>query len=200
MILRICSTLLLASLLILSAQCKEEPSSQAILKIQDDKTLDLQSAMAKILPMVFPHLLKDWSLEQDPKTSQWKLIISYGGSTALTFSSQKEYLENTIRSHSMYNARLVAAISSLPIQEIRLSLTKPLYVKGENHPDVGIQEFEIYRTSLQVEQAKLILKESPDISPFSDFKHQKVELIALFDKIHKTCTSELDQLRLITVE
>jgi len=181
-------------------QCNSEPSEERIIKIQEDKSLDLNSALSQILPLVFPHLLKDWSLEEDTKTKLWKLNVSYGGTTALTFNSQKEYFENTVRSHSMYNARLVAAVSKLPIQFIRLSLSKPLYVKGENHPEVGIQEFEIYRTLLPVEDAKSILSSSSELSPFSDLKHQKTKLIELFEKIKNVSKPELNQLHLITVE
>jgi hypothetical protein len=200
MILKFLILLTATTSILFSTNCQEESSQESILAIQKDKSLDLRTAVSKILPLVFPNLLKEWSLEQDSKTKNWILVVSYGGSTALTFSSQKEYLENTVNSQALYNARLVAAISDLPLQEIKLSLTKPLYVKGENHPDAGIQEFEIFRTSVSVEKMKGILFESGNTNLFSDVKKQKTDLARLFEQIQKISLIELNQLHRITVE
>ncbi|TGL60276.1 hypothetical protein EHQ58_07185 [Leptospira ognonensis] len=200
MILKIFYTSILLSLLFASVECKENPPETEILKVQNDTSLDLNSAVSKVLPLIFPHLLKEWKLEPADTSKLWVLRASYGGTTALTFDSQKEYAENLIRTQAMYTAQLAAAISNLPIKEIRLSLTKPLYVKGENHPDVGIQEFEIFRTALSTEKAKAILAEHKTISPFSSFKNHKEELSQLYGKIQAAWTIELNQLGQITVE
>ncbi len=200
MILRLVWFLPLLSFTLVTISCKDVPSENEILKIQKEISLELPAALTKILPLVFPHLLKDWKLELDPKSNQWILKVSYGGNTALTFDSQKEYIENIKHTQALYNARLAAAIRELPIQEIQLSLTKPLYVKGENHPDVGIQEFEIFRTSLDLKQTKVILDDLNGITPFSSYRDHKEKLVQLFDKIEKIWTIELNQLNQITVE
>lgn len=200
MILKIFYLSTLLSLLFAALGCKEIPLETQILKIQQDASLDLNSAVSKVLPLIFPYVLKEWKLEQEETSKLWVLRATYGGNTALTFDSQKEYADNLMRIHAMYSSQLAAAFSQLPIKEIRLSLSKPLYVKGENHPDVGIQEFEIFRTALSTDKAKAILSEKNATSPFAGFKDHKKELLDLFGKMQGAWTVELNQLDQITVE
>lgn len=180
--------------------CRPEEPSEDILQIQLDKNLNTKQALDKILPQVFPHLLKDSNLIMDPNTQNWVLAVTYGGTSALTFNSQKEYIDQTKIAHSLYLVRLTAAINLLPIQELRLSLSKPLYVKGESNPAVEIQEFEIYRTLVSISKVSEILQKHPEISPFGDKKKQKQALRSILEEVTKLWTVELNQLNLITIE
>ncbi len=180
-------------------QCKEEPNPKKVLAVQNDTSLDFRSATGKIVEMIFDTQLKEWTLEQDPKTSLWTLVVTYGGSSALTFSSQLEYADQVQKTQALYHAQIAEAMAQLPIQELRLSLTKPLYVKGENHPDAAIQEFEIYRTSIPKAKINDLVK-STGIDPFGEFKTKKAEIFSLLDQIQKISQIELNELDKITVE
>ncbi|BDA80434.1 hypothetical protein LPTSP3_g33640 [Leptospira kobayashii] len=175
-------------------------SKEKIITIHANKQIGVEEATAQLIPLIFEYELKEWKITTDPVSKNQILEISYGGSSALTFSSQKEYRTNTTMLHALYSAKSLFAFSPYSISDIRLSLVKPLYVKDEAHPDVGIQEFEIFRTSMDMAKAKEVLKKHSRTDPFSTEKSEEKDRKTFLEDLVRTWKLELDELNKITVE
>jgi len=178
----------------------EEITKDEVLSVHANKQLGKEAAIDKLIPRIFIHSLKELKLGFDPSTKDSLLEISYGGSSALTFSSQKEYKTNTVMTHALYSAKTLFASAPYPISQIRLSLVKPLYVKDETNPDVGIQEFEILRISMDMKKAREILSKHSNVDPFSTEKSGEKERKAFLEDLIRIWKVELDELNKITVE
>jgi len=180
--------------------CKKKDLGPDIESIQRDRSLDVRSSVAKLLPIIFEWRLKDWKLNADPKTNEWILDVSYGGTTALTFHSTEEYSKDTVETHALYHLKLISALSHLPIREIRLNLTKPLYVKGETKPESEIQEFEIYRTKTDGSKIAEILTKNKNINLFDSSNLDQKKIREMIDEAQKFWFVELNELPRITLE
>ncbi|TGN10179.1 hypothetical protein [Leptospira ilyithenensis] len=175
-------------------------NKEKIAAIHAKKQIGAEEATAQLIPLIFEYELKEWKITTDPVSKYQLLEVSYGGSSALTFSSQKEYKINTTMLHALYSAKSLFAFSPYPISSIRLSLVKPLYVKDEAHPDVGIQEFEIFRTSMDMAKAKEVLNKHSKTDPFSLEKSEEKDRKVLLEDLVRIWKLELDELNKITVE
>jgi hypothetical protein len=76
------------------------------------------------------------------------LYIEYGGTSALTFSNSSEYIPLTLLDLARKLYRTYYYGKSRNLDKVRVSLVKPFYIKNENNPDSEIQEFEVFRASI----------------------------------------------------
>ncbi|TGN17165.1 hypothetical protein [Leptospira idonii] len=194
-------SILLFTVFCLTVQCsKKQAGKEEITAIQKNQNIKTEEAIAQFIPMILQDQLKEWKMILNPTDKRWSVLVSYGGSTALTFDSQEEYKKNTFLVQALVLSRLSFALAPYEVGEITLSLSKPLYVKNEKNPDVGIQEFEILRTTLPFAKAVAVLKKYSHIDPYANQKSQKEDLLKMLNEITEVWVMNLDELDKITVE
>ncbi|WCL48954.1 hypothetical protein [Leptospira sp. GIMC2001] len=101
-------------------------------------------SMDELARLCFKHSyrLSEWGADKNT------LYVEYGGASALTFSSKETYIPSILLDLARKAYRTYATGSKKGLAELRVSLVKPYYVKNETNPETEIQEFEVYRISI----------------------------------------------------
>lgn len=129
-----------------------------------------------------------------------ELHVVYGGSTALTFTDQKEYQNYMLAYQQLIHLRIATLLAFSNIERYSLSLSKPFYIKGETNPETEIQEFEVLRTVAEKEKVNAVLAQYPNFDPFRNPKLDSEEWKAISKSLQEVWKVELNELSRVTVE
>jgi hypothetical protein len=179
--------------------CQKPSLQKEIETLRNDTALGTEEKYHSILKLILKNELKEMQYspknEKEPET----LEVLFGGTSGLTFLDSGSYKQATIRYISLMGLRIFEGIQPGPGFVLRLSFSKPFYVKGEQNEDVILQEFEIYRTGWNETDFQTWKKENPKAEIFTE----KIELLGSGDFIEnfqKKSKPELDEFKKITVE
>jgi hypothetical protein len=129
------------------------------------------------------------------------LVLEYGGSSALSFRDQDTYQKEMKLITANYLLKFIRYTKSRNLKLITISLVKPYYVNEESIKREVIEEFEVYRVSLEIENTKNI--KDIDIIDLENVDTKSPEWeskLKILEEIIKLWRVELNDLRRIEVK
>ncbi|MCB1142080.1 MAG: hypothetical protein H7A24_09275 [Leptospiraceae bacterium] len=135
--------ILLLSLL----NCKKNPDSQIEKLIQNPGIKD-EVVIIEVTKQILKSQFKEIRVEKTDE--KFNVLIDFGGSTALTFQEKKVYEKEMKLLTAKYMIELFYYLSSRKTDKLTLSLVKPFYIHEPQINKDVIQEFEVFRTSLDL--------------------------------------------------
>jgi hypothetical protein len=129
------------------------------------------------------------------------LVLEYGGSSALSFRDQDTYQKEMKLITANYLLKFIRYTKSRNLKLITISLVKPYYVNEESIKREVIEEFEVYRVSLEIESTKNI--KDIDIIDLENVNTKSPEWeskLKVLEEIIKLWRVELNDLRRIEVK
>ncbi len=192
--------LLVLGIVLILPNCKEKPVSLAdISSYQSEFNGSNLEFGAKYLPIVLGSHFK--SMEEGIDANKKKEIhVIYGGSTALTFTDQKEYQNYTISFHKLILLRMATLLKVSSTDNYSLSLSKPFFVKGETNPETDIQEFEVFRTTISKEKIDSILIKYNNWNVMENPKIDSEVWQKISKEIEESWIVELNELSRVSLE
>lgn len=175
--------------------CSIQTPNQKIKDLQMRTDLGAEAILSQILPIVFSERLKEW--KYDPIQS--KLVVSYGGHSALTFDRKEEYSENLTQEHALFSLRLVWSTSHLDLNSLVLLLKKPIYIEETETTEEEIMEIDLLQTNLNKSEIKTILDDLDGLDPFIK-KGANLHLTKPLTDIRKIWKVEKNQIPNINVK
>jgi hypothetical protein len=136
-------TLINLLLIFILGNCSPSQENQFNQWISHTKILN-QTSTSELAKIAFHHSYKESKWDETDQS----LYIEYGGSSALTFSDSKNYKPMTLLDLATKSYRLFRHGNPKGLNNLRVSLVKPFYVKNAPNPDTEIQEFEVLRVHI----------------------------------------------------
>ncbi|MCB1156089.1 MAG: hypothetical protein H7A25_03890 [Leptospiraceae bacterium] len=166
---------------------------------KSSKPLSPEEEKRKRLEEVFSGNLKKYNFKKLADGS-FSLSIEYGGSMALTFFEQDRYAEYMKKIHAFYVYKTFLSLDKL--NSLQLSLVKPYYV---NYPDLNkemIEEFEIFRISVDRTILNPVLEKKvpEDYEKGSAKKKFSPEMLIIINSIISKWKVELDEFHRVEIK
>jgi hypothetical protein len=147
-------------------------------------------------------LLQNYKEAKVEKTKDGNfLVLEYGGSSALSFRDQDTYQKEMKLITANYLLKFIRYTKSRNLKLITISIVKPYYVNEESIKREVIEEFEVYRVSLEIENTKNI--KDIDIIDLENVNTKSPEWeskLKVLEEIIKSWRVELNDLRRIEVK
>ena len=136
--------------------CSKSNSNQKeILAFQENSNISDEEALYGISRIIFGDTLKSFKAEKNSSEKQ-DVTIEYGGNRAYTFYTEGNYTEriqfDTVRFILMY----ANASKKRNLDNMRISVVKPYYVKEPDAKKEVTEEFEVFRVSISVSELEKI--------------------------------------------
>ena len=136
--------------------CSKSNSNQKeILAFQENSNISDEEALYGISRIIFGDTLKSFKAEKNSSEKQ-DVTIEYGGNRAYTFYTEGNYTEriqfDTVRFILMY----ANASKKRNLDNMRISVVKPYYVKEPDAKKEVTEEFEVFRASISVSELEKI--------------------------------------------
>ncbi len=179
--------------------CQKNSIQKDLAEIRNNASLGKEEKYHSILKLILKDELKEIQYNEKTEKEPETLEVLFGGNSGLTFLDSASYKKATIRYVVLNALRIFEGIQPNENFVLRLSFSKPFYVKGELNEDAGLQEFEIYRIGWSLPDYQTWKKENPKADVFAE----KVELLGTGDFIEsfqKKGKPELDEFQRITLE
>ncbi len=179
------------------ATCKKKDTTT--INITDDPKIPDEIYLIEISKKI---LLQEYKEAKVEKTKDGIfLILEYGGSSALSFRSQETYEREVKLITANYLLQFIRYTKNRNLKVITISLVKPYYVKEETIKREVIEEFEVFRVSLDVEKAKSVKDiESIDLQNMDTKSPEWETKVKVLEEIIKSWKVELNDLRRIEVK
>lgn len=180
---------MLCFFIVLSLQyCLKPELKQELKSISESKEFSDDQALLNISKRLFENQLKDYRV-LTLSNSKKKLILDYGGTTALTFHQKDEYIQSIQLNTAKYLLRLFKYGQNRNLEVVQISLVKPYFIKDPSMKTELVEEVEVMRVSLNIESLKKIpgwetideFSEDKGKNPNPDLKNVLEKLIQLWD-------------------
>ena len=169
------------------------------INIVDDPKIPDEIYLIELSKKILLQNFKEAKVEKSKDGSS--LILEYGGSSALSFRNQDTYEKEMKLITANYLLKFIRYTSTRNLKLITISLVKPYYVNEESIKKEVIEEFEVYRVSLETEKTKNIkdidLVDLENVDTKSPEWESKVKVLEEIIKIWKV---ELNDLRRIEIK
>lgn len=188
--------LIIFLILFYCAQTQPEQAEQIV----SNTSIKDKEAISQLANLVFGKTLKEFEIsKRDEKNLQ--ATIEYGGSSPLTFLSQKNYAKALKQETAKYIFRLLRYGNKRNLDYIRCSLVKPLYVNDPMLKKESVEEFEIFRIYISIEDLKNI-KNWDKVDPFLETSQglPTKDVVEVLKKIIQNWKVELDEFNRIKVK
>ena len=148
--------MLFRSIFLFIVSCSKSNSNQKeILAFQENSNISDEEALYGISRIIFGDTLKSFKAEKNSSEKQ-DVTIEYGGNRAYTFYTEGNYTEriqfDTVRFILMY----ANASKKRNLDNMRISVVKPYYVKEPDAKKEVTEEFEVFRASISVSELEKI--------------------------------------------
>ena len=134
---------------------KGSPNQKEILALQENSNISDEEALYGIGRIIFRDTLKSFKAEKNSSEKQ-DVTIEYGGNRAYTFYTEGNYSEriqfDTVRLILLY----ANAAKKRNLDNMRISVVKPYYVKEPDVKKEVTEEFEVFRASISVSELEKI--------------------------------------------
>lgn len=134
---------------------KGSPNQKEILALQENSNISDEEALYGIGRIIFRDTLKSFKAEKN-SSEKLDVTIEYGGNRAYTFYTEGNYSEriqfDTVRFILMY----ANASKKRNLDNMRISVVKPYYVKEPDAKKEVTEEFEVFRASISVSELEKI--------------------------------------------
>lgn len=136
--------------------CSKSNSNQKeILAFQENSNISDEEALYGISRIIFGDTLKSFKAEKN-SSEKLDVTIEYGGNRAYTFYTEGNYSEriqfDTVRFILLY----ANAAKKRNLDNMRISVVKPYYVKEPEAKKEVTEEFEVFRASISVSELEKI--------------------------------------------
>ncbi|MCB1193643.1 MAG: hypothetical protein H7A23_15465 [Leptospiraceae bacterium] len=170
-------------------------------QIASDRSITDKEAVLKIAKFVWGKTLKNIEIVENKETKGLQLIVEYGGASALTFLDQENYSDVLKLEMAKYIFRMSRYGANRNLHSIRCSIVKPLFVKDEMWQEESVEEFEIFRVSIDTNSLKGIKNWSLE-NPFLETRQDlpTPEILEVLKEIIKKWKVELDEFYRIKVK
>lgn len=188
--------LILSSLIYLGCKKKIYPSLE---EIALNSNLSNEVAILQIVKKVLGSQFKEFHIEKEDKG--FKVLVEFGGKTALTFASKGGY-EKELKLFTAYYAwKIFRYASHRNLNVLTLSLVKPYYVY---HPELEkeiIQEVEVFRVKIQKEDIQSVpFYQEMNLEIDSKNFHAQEGLLNSLEFITKIWKVELDEFKRVELK
>lgn len=129
-----------------------EKKSKESLGLEDTLKLPDEIFLVDLSKKVLKDLYKESKVEKTPEGIL--LSLEFGGTSALSFRSQESFEREMQLLTAFYGLKIIKLSSKRKISKIILSIVKPFYVREETIKKEVIEEFEIFRISLDPRKVK----------------------------------------------
>ena len=179
--------------------CKKRDKQIEMNTIIENKNISDEEALYGISKVLFLDLLKSFKSEVNQAGKQ-DVVIEYGGNRANTFHSQENYSEKIQFDVVRYILLYFQSGSKRNLDNLRISLVKPYYVKEPDVKKEIMEEFEVFRVSISLNDLNTIQDwENPKL--LSDNKNaNNAKVIELFNQVRLKWKIELNELRRIELK
>ena len=169
------------------------------INIVDDPKIPDEIYLIELSKKILLQNFKEAKVEKSKDGSS--LILEYGGSSALSFRNQDTYEKEMKLITANYLLKFIRYTSTRNLKLITISLVKPYYVNEESIKKEVIEEFEVYRVSIETEKTKNIkdidLIDLENVDTKSPEWESKVKVLEEIINIWKV---ELNDLRRIEIK
>ena len=177
--------------------CKKKENHP--INIVDDPKIPDEIYLIELSKKILLQNFKEAKVEKTKDGSS--LVLEYGGSSALSFRNQDTYEKEMKLITANYLLKFIRYTSTRNLKLITISLVKPYYVNEESIKKEVIEEFEVYRVSLETEKTKNIkdinLVDLENVDTKSPEWESKVKVLEEIINIWKV---ELNDLRRIEIK
>lgn len=179
-----------------ASSCKDSPKSQ--LKAWEKKhSTSHQESLDQLAKITFHHSYRYSKWDPDTKT----LFIEYGGSSALTFTNSSQYVPMTKLDLARKLVRTYVYARKEGVENLRVSLVKPFYIKNAPIEEPEIQEFEVYRIRFTKKIWDLLPnKEQLDVFEVDEFDYPKGNFYQALDWVIRNWEEELNEFARIEIQ
>lgn len=169
--------------------CKDSQKNQ--LKAWEKKhSSSHQESLDQLARITFHHSYRDSKWDPNSKT----LYIEYGGSSALTFSNSSQYVPMTKLDLARKIVRTYLYAQKDGVENLRVSLVKPFYVKDIPEEEPEIQEFEVFRVRLtKTIWESLPNKENLDVFEVDEFDYPQGNFFQALEWVTQNWEEELNE-------
>lgn len=192
------SSLLLFLLIIFLFTCKKKDNQNEIQKFLNNPNISDEEALYGISKIIFGDSLKSFKSEKNPSGNQ-DVTIEYGGNRAYTFYSEGNYSERIQFETVRYILLLFQSGHKRKLDSLRLSLVKPYFVKEPEVKKEILEEFEVFRVNISLNDIKQI-EGWDDPKMISDKKGLTSKVTELFNQVRLNWKIELNELSRIELK
>jgi len=177
--------------------CKKK--EELMLNIIDDPKIPDEVYLIELSKKI---LLLNYKEAKVEKTKDGNfLILEYGGSSALSFRSQDTYEKEMKLITANYLLKFIRYTTSRNLKLITISLVKPYYVNEESINKEVIEDFEVFRVSLEIEKTKTIKDlDKVDLENVDTKSPEWESKLKVLEEIIKLWRVDLNDLRRIQVK
>lgn len=191
---------LIIALLFISAIsfCSKKKSDPDVSEYINNQNITDEEAIYNIAKTIFKDQLKSFKSEKNTNGSQ-DVTIEFGGDRAYTFYSENSYSERIQFQVVRYIYLMFQNCQKRNIYNLRISAVKPYYVKEPNAKTEIVEEFEVFRASINIDKVKEIKNwENPAI--LREDKKMDKKLESFFNELRTRWTIEMNELYRIQVK
>ena len=176
--------------------CKKK--SDDFENFSDNPKIPPEIFLVELSKKIFKDEWKETKVEK--VSSGLEVLIEFGGKSALSFRSQDSFENEMKYITADYIWKFLRYSSARDIKLLKLSLTKPFYVNEETIKKEVIEEFEVFRVSVDPLEIKIIsdfqtLQLTPIATSEKDSKRFKV-----LDEIIKRWKVELNEFKRVEIK
>ena len=177
--------------------CEKKPKES--LGLEDTLKLPDEIFLVDLSKKVLKDLYKESKVEKTPEGIL--LSLEFGGTSALSFRSQESFEREMHLLTAFYGLKIIKLSSKRKISKITLSIVKPFYVREEAIKKEVIEEFEIFRISLDPLKVKQLENfETANIDSISiEGKEGEIQLNIL-NSIIKNWKVELNEIHRVEIK
>lgn len=136
-------------------QACEKKNKESVFLEDNLKTPD-EIFLVDLSKKVLKDQFKEAKVEKTPEGIH--LYLEFGGSSALSFRSQENFEREMHLTTAFFALKMNRLSSKRNIRQFTISIVKPFYVREESIKKEVIEEFEIFRVSIDPLQVKQIEK------------------------------------------
>lgn len=179
------------------ATCKKKQDSGYL--PEDKSGIPDEIQLLEVSKWLFKEEFREAKIEKTPDGVN--LFIEYGGKSALSFRKAESYEIEMKFMTAFYIWKFVRATEKRPIHLLTISLVKPFYVRDESLKKELIEDFEVFRVSIDPSLVKkLEYYKTDDFSPILDINSNTDLRVILLGKLITTWKVELNEFRRVELK
>jgi hypothetical protein len=147
---------ILYAMIVFGFYCTHKDSNRKEIEaLQNNKNISDEESLYGLAKIIFGDSLKSFKTEKNPNGKQ-NVTIDYGGNRAYTFYSEGNYTERIQLDTARYILLFFQAAKIRNLEELRLSVVKPYFVKEPNAKKETTEEFEVFRVHISLSEIEKI--------------------------------------------
>ncbi len=133
----------------------KDAKNKEIEALQNNKNITDEESLYGIAKIIFGDSLKSFKTEKNENGKQ-NVTIDYGGNRAYTFYSEGNYTERIQLDTARYILLFSQSAKIRNLEELRISVVKPYYVKEPDAKKEVPEEFEVFRAKVSLSEIEKI--------------------------------------------